>query len=194
MVHIFLIDAGRRDALTRRLLGVRGDTGRSASMDEVRKSHAAEAFSSVSREDVQRALNDLDRGVEHPFGPSSTYDLVYEGRRYPPKAVIALAAKTRSGINLVPADFPGGEGTAAFDTLRRLGFEIVPKEISTGGPVKFERLDCEIFDRYRLEGRWFYRSSCHNNFKTPTPPGAPAGIPPRSETHGKAAPKQAKPS
>ncbi len=123
-------------------------------MDDVRQSRTAEAFSSVTREDVQQALNDLDRGVEHPFGPSSTYDLVYEGRRYPPKAVIALAAKTRSGVNLVPADFPGGEGTAAFDTLRSLGFEIVPKEISTGQSVKFERSDCEIFDRYPNSVAW----------------------------------------
>jgi|SRR5882724_8315408 len=123
-------------------------------MDNARQSRAAEAFSSVTREDVQQAVNDLERGVEHPFGPSSTYDLVYEGRRYPPKAVIALAARTRSGINLVPADFPGGEGTAAFVTLRRLGFEIVPKEISSGGPVKFERLDCELFDRYPNSVSW----------------------------------------
>ena len=123
-------------------------------MADVRESAAVEAFSSLTREDVQKALHDLDRGVEHPFGPSSTYDLAYEGRRYPPKAVIALAAKTRSGINLVPADFPGGEGTAAFDTLRRLGFEIVPKEVATGEPVKFERVDCEIFDRYPNSVGW----------------------------------------
>lgn len=123
-------------------------------MDDVRQSRAAEAFSSVTREDVQKALSDLDRGVEHPFGSSSTYDLIYEGRRYPPKAVIALAAKTHSGVNLVPADFPGGEGTAAFATLRRLGFEVLPKDISTGGAVKFERVDCELFDRYPNSVGW----------------------------------------
>src|SRR5689334_17787730 len=110
-------------------------------MDNVPQSRAAEAFSTVTRNDVQQALKDLDRGVEHPFGPSSTYDLLHEGRRYPPKAVMALAAKNHSGVNLVPADFPGGEGTAAFDTLRRLGFEIVPKEMSTGVPVKFDHSD-----------------------------------------------------
>jgi hypothetical protein len=123
-------------------------------MEDVRQSRVAEVFSFVTREDVQQALNDLDRGVEHPFGPSSTYDLVYEGRRYPPKAVIALAAKTRSGVTLVPEDFPGGEGTAAFDALRRLRFEIVPKEISTGESVKFDRLDCELFDRYPNSVAW----------------------------------------
>jgi MoxR-like ATPase len=128
--------------------------GRLASMDDVRRPRAAEAFSSVTREDIQQALRDLDRGVEHPFGPSLTYDLVYEGRHYPPKAVVALAAKNRSGINLIPGDFPGGEGTSAFDTLRRLGFEIVHKEISTGGPVKFERSDCEIFDRFPNSVSW----------------------------------------
>jgi hypothetical protein len=73
-------------------------------MDDLRKSRADEAFSSVTREDVQQALNDLDRGVDHPFGPSTTYDLLYDSRRYPPKAVIARAAKNRTGIELVPDD------------------------------------------------------------------------------------------
>jgi MoxR-like ATPase len=123
-------------------------------MDDVPQRGAIEAFSEVTRDDVLQALNDLDRGIEHPFGPSSTYDLVHEGRRYPPTAVIALAAKVHSGINLVPADFPGGEGTAAFDTLRRLGFEIVPKEMSPGELVRFDHSDCEVFERYPNSVAW----------------------------------------
>ena len=123
-------------------------------MDHAPQSRADEAFSSVTRENVLQALNDLDRGVEHSFGPSSTYDLVYEGRRYPPKAVIALAVKAHSGVNLVPADFPGGEGTAAFHALRSLEFEIVPKHTSDGDSVKFERSDCEVFDRYPNSVAW----------------------------------------
>jgi 5-methylcytosine-specific restriction protein B len=89
---------------------------------------APELFSAVMREDVENALRDLDNGVSHPFGPSTTYDLLHDGRRYPPKAVIGLAAKHRNGVELAPGDFPGGEGTAAFDRLRELGFEIVPKK------------------------------------------------------------------
>jgi hypothetical protein len=34
-------------------------------MDDVRKSRVTEAFSSITREDVQQALNGLDAGTAH---------------------------------------------------------------------------------------------------------------------------------
>lgn len=37
----------------------------------------------ITREDVEKAIRDYDAGVEHGFGPSSTYDLVYEGNDTP---------------------------------------------------------------------------------------------------------------
>src|SRR4051794_10124157 len=87
-------------------------------VNAAQNTRVADIFSAVTRPDVEQALGDLDNGVPHPFGPSSTFDLLYEGRRYPPKAVIGLAAKHQNGVELAPGDFPGGEGTAAFDRLR----------------------------------------------------------------------------
>ncbi len=45
----------------------------------------------ITAEHVLRALADLDSGIDHPFGAPTGYELVHQGRRYPPKAVIGLA-------------------------------------------------------------------------------------------------------
>ena len=45
----------------------------------------------LKREHVLKAIEDLDNGVPSLFGPSRKFDLEYEGRRYPPKAVLGGA-------------------------------------------------------------------------------------------------------
>jgi hypothetical protein len=45
----------------------------------------------LTTEHILLALADLDAGIEHPFGLPTVYELVHEGRRCPPKAVIGLA-------------------------------------------------------------------------------------------------------
>src|SRR4051794_11666089 len=82
----------------------------------------------LTRESVLQALADLDAGVGHPFGPSAGYELVHEGRRYPPKAVIGLACRSLIGRVLLPEEFSDGEapGQANF-VLRDLGFTVLAK-------------------------------------------------------------------
>ena len=63
----------------------------------------------LTRECVLRALADLDAGIEHPFGPPTGYELVHEGRRYAPKAVIGLACRSLIGRVLLLEEFSGGE-------------------------------------------------------------------------------------
>ena len=91
----------------------------------------------LSRQSVLQAIADLDAGIEHPFGLPTDYELVYEGRRYPPKAVIGLACRSILGRVLLPEQFSGGEapGQANF-VLRELGFEVEDKsrkEPKSGG-------------------------------------------------------------
>jgi hypothetical protein len=83
----------------------------------------------LSRANVLQALAELDAGVEHPFGSPTGYELVHEGRRYPPKAVVGLACRTLLGRVLLPEEFSGGEapGQANF-VLRELGFTVEKKE------------------------------------------------------------------
>jgi hypothetical protein len=86
----------------------------------------------LTRECVLRALADLDAGIEHPFGPAMGYELIHDGRRYAPKAVIGLACRSLLGRVLLPDEFSGGEapGQANY-VLRGLGFTVARKgEIS----------------------------------------------------------------
>src|SRR5271166_6368147 len=86
---------------------------------------------------VPLALADLDAGVEHPFGASTGYELVHQGRRYPPKAVIGLAFQHLAGSILPPEQFSGGEapGQANF-VLRGLGFTVEKKGESVAEPAE----------------------------------------------------------
>lgn len=79
----------------------------------------------ITREDIQEAITLLDRGEVHGFGPSIFYDVLEAGRRYPPKAVVGLAARRVLGRPLRPDEFSGGEESWAFRLLRDRGFSIV---------------------------------------------------------------------
>src|SRR3954469_1632938 len=82
----------------------------------------------LTKEHVLLALADLDAGVEHEFGAPTGYELVHQGRRYPPKAVIGLAFRHHRGSILLPEEFSGGEapGQANY-VLRGLGFTVEKK-------------------------------------------------------------------
>ena len=47
-------------------------------------------------------LPDLDAGVEHPFGAPTNYELVHQGKRYPPMEVIGLAFRHLGGAIFPP--------------------------------------------------------------------------------------------
>jgi hypothetical protein len=86
----------------------------------------------VSRDDVVRALKEYDRlGAEqffaaHGFAPTTTYELVWEERRYPPKAILGTAYEFATGQRLASGDFEGGK-SGAVRVLGNLGFTITEK-------------------------------------------------------------------
>src|SRR5438128_1446324 len=87
----------------------------------------------ITRDDVLRAIADLDRGdVPHGFRDSTGYDLLHDGKRYPPKAVIGLSARRLRGRILEPNEFSGGEDSKCFTVLHALGFQVVPKANAPG--------------------------------------------------------------
>lgn len=73
------------------------------------------------------AAKAIDAGESHAFGPSSGYDVLINGRRYPPKAVVGVAAKFFLGHEYHPSDFKGGLGTECFSILESAGFDVVRK-------------------------------------------------------------------
>jgi 5-methylcytosine-specific restriction protein B len=88
----------------------------------------------LTRDHVIQALAELDARADHPFGAPTGYELVFEGKRYPPKAVIGLAYRHLAGRILRPEEFSGGEAPGqANDVLRQLGFTVVEKRRSSGG-------------------------------------------------------------
>lgn len=88
----------------------------------------------ISEEDLRSALETFDHGdVAHDFDESTRFDLLVQGtRRYPPKAIVGLAARRALGRTLSHRDLTGGENTPAFRLLLNHGFEIVTKRHALG--------------------------------------------------------------
>lgn len=87
----------------------------------------------VTPDDVLRAIQEYDRlGPEaffavHGFGPTTTYDLVRDERRYPPKAILGTAYEFATGQRLASGDFEGGK-SGAVKVLGKLGFTIQARQ------------------------------------------------------------------
>jgi hypothetical protein len=96
----------------------------------------------LKKEHVLQALKDLDAGIDHPFGLPTGYELVYDNKRYPPKAVVGLACRYSIGRILMPDEFSGGEapGQANY-VLRKLGFTVVRKGEEVGEEEKVAAKD-----------------------------------------------------
>jgi hypothetical protein len=85
----------------------------------------------VSRDNVLAALQEYDRvGAEvffaqHGYGPSRSYELIWNERRYPHKAILGTAYELAKGQRLAPGDFEGGKA-GAVRVLGKLGFTVEP--------------------------------------------------------------------
>ena len=90
------------------------------------------AWDRVTHADVLRAIKVFDRlgperfFSEHGFAPTTTYELVWEERLYPPKAILGAAYELATGQRLASADFEGGK-TGAVRVLGQLGFTVKEK-------------------------------------------------------------------
>jgi hypothetical protein len=86
----------------------------------------------VTRDDVLRAIGEYDRlgperfFSEHGFAPTTTYELVWDKRRYPPKALLGAAYQFATGERLGSSDFEGGK-SGAVSVLGKLGFSVEKK-------------------------------------------------------------------
>ena len=91
----------------------------------------------VTYGEVVRAIEEYDRlgpqafFAEHGYAPTTTYDLVWEGRLYPPKAILGTAYEFATGKRLRSGDFEGGR-SGAVAVLGKLGFVVEPREPASG--------------------------------------------------------------
>jgi hypothetical protein len=88
-------------------------------MDEIKKEHILAAINEIETKGI--------RAGRH----SSTYDLIFEDKFYPPKLVISIANRYATGEELDSNVFHGGPNKPAFQLLEREGFTIVEKNEST---------------------------------------------------------------
>jgi hypothetical protein len=95
------------------------------------------SWKDVSRDDVVRAIKEYDRlgpekfFAEHGYGPSRTYELVWEKRHYPHKAILGTAFEFATGQRLASGDFEGGK-SGAVSVLGKMGFDVEPLKRSAG--------------------------------------------------------------
>jgi hypothetical protein len=86
----------------------------------------------VTHGDVVKAIKAYDQlgprqfFAKHGFAPTTTYDLVWEGNRYPPKAILGTAYEFATGQKLASGDFEGGK-SGAVSVLEKLGFTVQKK-------------------------------------------------------------------
>jgi len=89
------------------------------------------AWDQVTPDDVARAIQEYDRlgperfFAEHGFAPATSYELDWNQRRYPPKAILGTAYEFATGQRLGSGDFEGGKA-GAVKVLGKLGFSVQP--------------------------------------------------------------------
>jgi hypothetical protein len=94
------------------------------------------AWGNVTRDDVLRSIQEYDRlGPEaffsaHGFAPTTTYDLIWDDRHYPPKAILGTAYEFATGQRLASGDFEGGK-SGAVKVLGQLGFTVKARHESS---------------------------------------------------------------
>ena len=94
------------------------------------------AWDNVTHAHVVRAIQEYDRlgperfFAEHGFAPTTTYDLVWENRLYPPKAILGTAYELATGERLASGDFEGGK-SGAVKVLEKLGFSVEERRPAT---------------------------------------------------------------
>lgn len=86
-------------------------------MDKIKKEHLLAAIKEIR-----------DNPLLRKGRASSTYDLIYDGKDYPPKLVISIANRYATGQELDPNIFTGGIDTPAFQLLEKEGFKIIKKD------------------------------------------------------------------
>lgn len=94
------------------------------------------AWDRVEHGDVVQAIEEYDRlgpasfFARHGFAPTTTYDLVWNERTYPPKAILGTAYEFATSERLASGDFEGGK-SGAVRVLGNLGFTVRPRKASS---------------------------------------------------------------
>ncbi len=81
----------------------------------------------ITKEHLLKAISKIDNDGIPKDGDSQYYDVVYNGRRYPPKLIVSYANIFANGKELDRNKFEGGLDTECFKLLEDNGFLIINK-------------------------------------------------------------------
>lgn len=104
----------------------------------------------ITKEHLLTAISKIDKEGIPKDGDSQYYDVVYNGKNYPPKIIVSYANIFANGELLDRSSFNGGIGTEAFKLLEREGFEIVTKTNSITSNIR------EFSNNYKNEVEFKY--------------------------------------
>ena len=105
----------------------------------------------ITREHIEKAIEEIDVIGIRKGRHSSTYDLIYNDKSYPPKLVLSIANRFVNGRELSPSDFDGGKGTEGFKLLEDQGFTIIKKSKSWDYQIISEYINLLNSDNYQLQ-------------------------------------------
>lgn len=83
-------------------------------------------FKLITKEHLLTAFEQFET-QKKDFPDSSFYNVVFNGKEFPPKPIVAIAYRIAFGEKIKTKDFEGGLNTPAFKLLNKYGFEIVNK-------------------------------------------------------------------
>jgi len=119
----------------------------------------------ITRTHLLKAIDKIDSDGVPASAQSTTYDVVHEGKLYPPKLVVSLANGFANGAELDRTKFHGGEDAASFRLLANNGLSIERKkmlEIKPDEPF-FNEKDFEVL--VKLAGMSRDKSNAEQNLE-----------------------------
>jgi hypothetical protein len=85
-------------------------------------------FEKGNKEHIIQGIKDFEeKGLPNEFGPSSNYSLVFQDKKYPPKAIMGYANFHAEGRE-IERYFKRGIGIDCFNVYARNGFKVLKKE------------------------------------------------------------------
>ncbi|MGN6420872.1 MAG: MrcB family domain-containing protein [Pseudobacter sp.] len=82
----------------------------------------------LTKDNLLFAIDKIDKEGIPANAESLFYDVIHNGKAYPPKLIVSYANIPANGFELDRNTFPGGNNTPCFKLLQKSGFQIVPKK------------------------------------------------------------------
>ncbi len=102
-------------------------------------------FNKVTKQHILQGIKDFEeKGYPDGFGPSTTYNVVYNSKNYPPPSIMAYAYYHAEGKTVEP-NFKVGKGSECFKVYERFGFLIEKKNLMNKEDVYWREAIIEAF-------------------------------------------------